>query len=344
MVPASGRCTACRSSPARATRACVADGTLAEAWTPTATPAAMVGAGPFVLERHEPGVAVHLARNPHYWRDGRRRDTAAARRSPAPRHRAVTGRRDAAPARRRGRRDHRRTARRRPARKRARSPHEGRLQLFELGPSLEADMLWFNLRPPARPAASGSSAGPAGLAAPARAARGHLARGRSHQLHQRGVPRRRRPGLGHDHARQSCLARGRHRAAPVLARDGRRAARSHRRPRSQRRWRARGRVQRARDVHAARAAGAHGAPARGGGPAGSARQGRLEGRDRQPRRARPAGTDGEGHLRRDLPRAAGLGHRPVRPDGVLALVGTLPPLESRPRRRPAPNGSRNSTC
>ena len=52
----------------------------------------------------------------------------------------------------------------------------------------------------------------------------------------------------------------------------------------------------------------------------------------------------EGHLRRDIPRAAGLGHRPVRPDGVLAVLGTLPPLESRPSRRPAPNGSRNSTC
>ena len=45
---------------------------------------------------------------------GRRRDTAAARRPPAPRHRAVTGRRDAAPARRRRRRDHRGTPCRRP--------------------------------------------------------------------------------------------------------------------------------------------------------------------------------------------------------------------------------------
>ncbi|AMY12799.1 putative ABC transporter-binding protein precursor [Luteitalea pratensis] len=125
----------------------VADGTLAEAWTPTATPAGMVGAGPFVLERHEPGIAVHLARNPHYWRmseDGTRLPRADRLRLD------IVPSQDAEMLRLRGgdvdlitaelRADDLPEARALAA--------DGRLQLFELGPSLDADMLWFNLRPP----------------------------------------------------------------------------------------------------------------------------------------------------------------------------------------------------
>lgn len=125
----------------------VAEGTLADAWTPTAAPAAMVGAGPFILERHEPGVAVHLTRNPHYWRvaddgtrlpraDRLRLDIVASQDAEMLRLRA--GEVDVITAELRA--DDLPEARGLAA--------DGRLQLFELGPSLEADMLWFNLRPP----------------------------------------------------------------------------------------------------------------------------------------------------------------------------------------------------
>ena len=127
-----------------------ADATLAAAWVPTAPPADMVGAGPFVLDRHEPGVAVHLARNPHYWRvadDGTRLPRADRLRldivpsQDAEMLRLRAGDVDAITAELRA--DDLPEARTLAA--------EGRLQLFELGPSLEADMLWFNLRPPQSP-------------------------------------------------------------------------------------------------------------------------------------------------------------------------------------------------
>jgi peptide/nickel transport system substrate-binding protein len=125
----------------------VAAGTLAEAWAPTAAPASMVGAGPFILERHDPGVAVRLARNPHYWRvadDGSRLPRADRLRldivtsQDAEMLRLRSGEVDVITAELRA--DDLPEARGLAA--------EGRLQLFELGPSLEADMLWFNLRPP----------------------------------------------------------------------------------------------------------------------------------------------------------------------------------------------------
>jgi peptide/nickel transport system substrate-binding protein len=125
----------------------VADATLPAAWTPNASPAAMVGAGPYVLERHQPGIAVHLARNRHYWRlaeDGTRLPRADRLRldivpsQEAEMLRLRTGEVDVITSELRA--DDLPEARALAA--------QERLQLFELGPSLEADMLWFNLRPP----------------------------------------------------------------------------------------------------------------------------------------------------------------------------------------------------
>jgi peptide/nickel transport system substrate-binding protein len=132
----------------------VADATLAAAWAPTAPPSDMVGAGPFVLERHEPGVAVHLARNPHYWRTGE---------DGTPLPRADRLRLDIVPSQdaemlrlRAGDVDVITSELRADDLPEARAlAAQGLLQLFELGPSLEADMLWFNLRPP--PRATGAS-------------------------------------------------------------------------------------------------------------------------------------------------------------------------------------------
>lgn len=121
-------------------------GTLGSAWTTSAPPSGMVGAGPFVLERHEPGVAVHLARNPHYWR-------TAADGTPLPRASRlrldIVPSQDAEMLRLRSGQADIVTAELRPddlpeARTLA---AQGQLQLFELGPSLETDMLWFNLGP-----------------------------------------------------------------------------------------------------------------------------------------------------------------------------------------------------
>jgi peptide/nickel transport system substrate-binding protein len=124
----------------------VANKTLASAWTLAAPAAGMVGAGPFQFERHEPGVAVHLIRNPHYWRvaeDGERLPRATRL------HLYVMPSQDAEMLRLRDGSADIITAELRPddlpeARALA---AQGRLQLFELGPSLETDMLWFNLGP-----------------------------------------------------------------------------------------------------------------------------------------------------------------------------------------------------
>lgn len=122
----------------------VAAGTLGSAWTTGAPPSGMVGAGPFVLERHEPGVAVHLVRNPHYWR-------TTADGTPLPRadrlRLDIVPSQDAEMVRLRSGQADIVTAELRPddlpeARALA---AQGQLQLFELGPSLETDMLWFNL-------------------------------------------------------------------------------------------------------------------------------------------------------------------------------------------------------
>ena len=129
----------------------LAAGTLGTSWAADAAPSGMVGAGPFMVERVDPGVSVHLIRNPHYWRvadDGTRLPRADRLRLD------VVPSQDAEMLRLRGGDADIVTAELRPddlpeARALA---AQRRLQLFELGPSLDVDMLWFNLT---RPAADG---------------------------------------------------------------------------------------------------------------------------------------------------------------------------------------------
>jgi peptide/nickel transport system substrate-binding protein len=136
----------------------VAAGTLAAAWTLDASPAGMVGAGPFMLARHEPGVAAHLVRNPHYWRtadDGTRLPRVDRLRLD------IVPSQDAEMLRLRSAQADVITAELRPddlpeARALA---AQGQVQLFELGPSLDTDMLWFNLAPRGTP---GEGAGTGG--------------------------------------------------------------------------------------------------------------------------------------------------------------------------------------
>ncbi len=125
----------------------LADGTLAAAWALDAPAAGMVGAGPFMLARHEPGVAIHLTRNPHYWRvadDGTQLPRVGRLRLD------IVPSQDAEMLRlREGQVDVITSELRADDLPDARAlAAQGRLQLFELGPALEADMLWFNLRPP----------------------------------------------------------------------------------------------------------------------------------------------------------------------------------------------------
>lgn len=54
--------------PRHKLEAAVASGTLSDTWTPTTPPADIVGMGPFMLTRYEPGQRLTFARNPHYWR------------------------------------------------------------------------------------------------------------------------------------------------------------------------------------------------------------------------------------------------------------------------------------
>lgn len=124
----------------------VESGTLAARWAADADPAGMVGAGPFTVARVEPGVAVHLVRNPHYWRvadDGARLPRVDRLRLD------VVPSQDAEMLRLRSGEADIITAELRPddlPEARALAAQQ-RLQLFDLGPSLDVDMLWFNLRP-----------------------------------------------------------------------------------------------------------------------------------------------------------------------------------------------------
>ena len=59
---------------------------LRNAWEPATPPAELVGLGPFVLADLRPGERLVFARNPHYWREGRR-GAAAVPRPACHRHR-----------------------------------------------------------------------------------------------------------------------------------------------------------------------------------------------------------------------------------------------------------------
>jgi peptide/nickel transport system substrate-binding protein len=124
----------------------VQSGGLAALWSADAAPSGMIGAGPFMVERVEPGVAVHLVRNPHYWRVG----DDGARLPRADRLRLdVVPSQDAEMLRLRSGDADVVTAELRPddlPEARALAAQQ-RLQLFDLGPSLDVDMLWFNLTP-----------------------------------------------------------------------------------------------------------------------------------------------------------------------------------------------------
>lgn len=124
-------------------------GSLRQAWGPTVAPAEMAGLGPFVLQEYKAGERVVLARNPHYWR----RD-AAGRALPyldrltleiVPDQntellRLQSGQADLT------------QSEIRPddyaALKRAEAA--GKIRLVDAGPGLDADALWFNLKPGAK--------------------------------------------------------------------------------------------------------------------------------------------------------------------------------------------------
>lgn len=126
--------------------AAVAQGTLAAAWAPGAPAAGMVGAGPFTIAPQQSGGAIKLVRNPHYWR-------TAADRVRLPRLDAL--RLDIVPSQdaemlrlRSGEADVTTAELRADDLPEARAlAAQQRLQLFDLGPSLDVDMLWFNLAP-----------------------------------------------------------------------------------------------------------------------------------------------------------------------------------------------------
>jgi peptide/nickel transport system substrate-binding protein len=54
--------------PAHLLERALEDGTFARAWGPRTPPSEMAGLGPFVLQSYEPGERLVFARNPHYWR------------------------------------------------------------------------------------------------------------------------------------------------------------------------------------------------------------------------------------------------------------------------------------
>jgi peptide/nickel transport system substrate-binding protein len=136
-------------------------GTFRDAWSVTTPPNEIVGLGPFKLHAYLPGERVEFERNPHYWRvdaHGTRlpyldrfileiipSQSAEIMRLESGQADLVSSelRPDEVPAFRK-------------------MATQGRAQLFDLGPGLDPDFLWFNLK------ADGPSARPANGAAVAR--------------------------------------------------------------------------------------------------------------------------------------------------------------------------------
>ncbi len=131
-------------------------GTFHDAWSTTTPPSEIAGLGPFMLHAYVPGERVELERNPHYWRSdahGTRLpylDRVALEIVPnqsSEIFRLESGeadlvsselRPDDVPAFRK-------------------MAEQGRTKVFDLGPGLDPDFLWFNLRPDG-PASGGAGA------------------------------------------------------------------------------------------------------------------------------------------------------------------------------------------
>lgn len=135
--------------PKHKLEAAVSDGRFAGAWGPTTPPDEMAGLGPFVLTEYSPGQRVLFARNPNFWRkdpagvqlpyldriviDIVTDQNAEVLRLEAGQADLITSEarpEDIAPFRR--------------------DAQAGRLQLVEVGVSLDPNQLWFNLRADAK--------------------------------------------------------------------------------------------------------------------------------------------------------------------------------------------------
>ncbi len=126
----------------------LAEGTFDKAWAVGTPPSEVIGAGPFVLERHEPGVALHFVRTPAPWE--RDDDGALLPRVGRVELRLVPSQ-DAEMVQLSAGTLDITTAELRPedVPEARRLEAEGVLQVFDLGAALTADFLWFNLAPDA---------------------------------------------------------------------------------------------------------------------------------------------------------------------------------------------------
>jgi peptide/nickel transport system substrate-binding protein len=125
------------------------EGTLRQAWGLATPPDQMAGLGPFMLTEYVSGQRVVLGRNPHYWRRGGdgaplpyldRLTILIVPDQDAELLRLESGQTDLLQSEIRPE-DHASLRR---------AAGQGRVQLVDLGPRMEADFLWFNLRPGAK--------------------------------------------------------------------------------------------------------------------------------------------------------------------------------------------------
>ena len=126
------------------------DGTIRTAWTPAKPLTDIAGLGPFVLTGHVAGQRLVFTRNPHYWRrdaDGRELpllDRLTVEIVPEPNAEALrleAAATDLMAAAEIRTDDYARFKR---------AADQGRLKLLDIGVSLDPNLLWFNLKPPAR--------------------------------------------------------------------------------------------------------------------------------------------------------------------------------------------------